>query len=235
MPKQPAHHDAPSRRDTAAYPVSEAASYLRLAPATLRSWVSGREYLTRSGSRRFAPLIRPATRAPRPLLSFNNLVEAHVLRALRTTHGTPIRAIRKALDYAGRELGMEHLLLSPELCTDRRDLFLDRYGELINLSRSGQLAMREMLEMYLSRIERDERSLPMRLYPFVRAEGSHEPKLIAIDPEVGFGRPILHSRGVSTRVIVDRVDAGESLEELAEDYRLDLSEVREAIMYERAA
>ena len=205
-----------------------------MAPATLRSWVIGRDYPTRHGRRSFQPLIRPADRR-KALLSFNNLVEAHVLSALRTTHGTPIRAIRKALDYAESALGIERLLLSRELCTDKRELFLDRYGQLINLSRSGQLAMRAVLESHLSRIEWDENAFPLRLYPFVRTESLESPRHIAIDPNVGFGRPILRRRGISTQVIVDRIDAGESVADLIGDYELDPAEVEEAIVYERAA
>ena len=49
-----------------------------------------------------------------------------MLRALRTAHGTPIPAIRKALDYAQTDLGIERLLLSRELCTDKRELCFDR-------------------------------------------------------------------------------------------------------------
>jgi uncharacterized protein (DUF433 family) len=223
-----------TRGDLPAYPMAEAAAYVRVAPATLRSWLIGRPYETSKGVRHSQPLIRPADRKLR-LLSFNNLVEAHVLRALRTTHGTPIPAIRKALSYCESSLGVDRLLLSPELRTDKRDLFLDRYGELINLSRSGQLAIRAVLDTYLSRIEWDSSSFPMRLYPFVRTESVDAPHHIAIDPDVGFGRPILRRRGVSTRAIVDRIDAGETVEALAEDYGLDPSEVEEAIVYERAA
>jgi uncharacterized protein (DUF433 family) len=222
-----------SRRDTAAYQLGEAAVYVRVAPATLQSWFVGREYPTLAGARHFGALIRPADPTHR-LLSFNNLVEAHVLRALRTTHGTSIAAIRKALRYAESELGIERLLLSHELCTDKRDLFLDRYGELINLSRSGQLAMRAVLEMHLSRIDRDESSLPLRLFPFVRTERSDAPKHIAIDPNVGFGRPLVRRRGVSTQAIVKRIDAGESIDAVADDYGLAASEVEEAIVYEAA-
>jgi uncharacterized protein (DUF433 family) len=158
-----------------------------------------------------------------------------VLRALRTTHGTPIPAIRKALDYAQGHLGIERLLLSRELCTDKRELFLDRYGELINLSRSGQLAMRAVLEHHLSRIEWSSSTLPLRFYPFVSFESADAPKHIAIDPDLGFGRPVLLRRGVSTRAIVDRIDAGESVQALVEDYGLDLTEVEEAVLYEQAA
>jgi len=223
-----------ARGDLPAYPVAEAALYVRVAPATLRSWVVGREYPTNKGTRRFHPLIRLADRQHR-LLSFNNLVEAHVLRALRTAHGTPVHAIRKALDYGETSLGINRLLLSRELYTDKRELFLDHYGQLINLSRSGQLAMRAMLEVHLSRIEWEASVFPLRLFPFVRTEGVEAPRHITIDPNVGFGRPILQRRGISTRAIVDRIDAGESVESLAEDYRLEVSEIQEAVVYERAA
>lgn len=221
-------------RDIAAYPLGEAARYVRVAPATLRSWVFGRPYPTSKGVGHFRPIIRVADPSRR-LLSFNNLVEAHVLRALRTTHGAELKAIRSAVGYAERELGIERLLLSGELMTDRRSVFLDRYGQLINLSHSGQLAMRVMLEAHLERVDRDDARLPRRLYPFVRLDFDGGPKHIAIDPVVGFGRPIVRSRGVSTRAIVDRIDAGETPREVATDYGLKIDEVEEAVVYERAA
>jgi hypothetical protein len=43
------------------------------------------------------------------MLSFWNLIEAHVLRALRTEHAVSVKALRKALDYAEKELGIERL------------------------------------------------------------------------------------------------------------------------------
>jgi len=221
-------------REAAAYPLGEAARYVRVAPATLRSWVYGRPYPTARGIGRFQPLIRAAD-PKRRLLSFNNLVEAHVLRALRTTHSTQLKAIRSAINYAERDLGIERLLLSRQLLTDRQSVFLERYGELINLSHSGQLAMRMMLEAYLERVDWDEHGLPRRLYPFVRGESDGGPKHIAIDTAVGFGRPIVKRRGVSTRVIVDRIDAGEAVDDIAADYGLAPAEVEEAVVYERAA
>lgn len=227
-------HHTLSRGERAAYPYAEVSTYVKVAPATLRSWVAGRNYPTTSGARRFSPLISAAD-PKKKLLSFNNLVEAHVLRALRSTHGTSISAIRTALRYAEAELGIERLLLSRELCTDKRDLFLDRYGELINLSRSGQFAMRAVLQQHLERIEWDSAIYPVRLYPFVPGEKPQTSRLIAIDPEIGFGRPVVRARGVSTRVIVERIDAGEELADVAADYDLDISAVEEAVLYERAA
>jgi len=76
-----------------------------------------------------------------------------VLRSLRTEHGVPLDAVRNALRFAERELKIEQLLLREELCTAGGELFLDRYGELVNLSASGQLAMRKIFEAHLGRVE----------------------------------------------------------------------------------
>lgn len=214
--------------------MAEAARYVRIAPATLRSWVIGRDYPKRGGVARFKPLIQLASPNTSEL-SFANLVEAHVLRALRADHGVSIKDVRSALDFAGKAFGIKRLLLSPALRTDAGDVFLDRYGELINLSKSGQLAMKKLLEAHLRRVEWGPTDTPSRLYPFIRGDYLDAPKPIAIDPLIAFGRPIILRKGISTSAIADRIDAGETVDDLAQDYDLEPREVEEAVVYERAA
>lgn len=219
-------------RDQPAYTVTEAARYLKLPLATLRSWTIGREY-PRSGERaRFAPLIRPAHRTPTQL-SFYNLIEAHVLRSLRVEHSVQIRAVRDAVRFAEKSLAIDRLLLRKDLRTHAGEVFIDKYGQLVNLTASGQLAMRRLLEEHLKRIEWDEWQFPVRLYPFTATEPTS--RTIAIDPKIGFGRPIVLRMGISTGTIADRVDAGEKVADLADDYGLSADEIEEAILYERAA
>lgn len=221
-------------RNRPAYPLSEAARYLKLPVATLRSWFLGRDYATSTGTKRFPTIVTPASRRP-PLLSFGNLIEAHVLRALRTEHGVAVKAVRAALHHAEARLGMERLLLRRDLATGEGKLFLDRYGELIELSASGQIAMRQILEQHLRRVEWDEWRFPVRLFPFLTAEPLTADRPIVIDPAVAFGRPIVVSRGITTAVIASRVDAGETVDELAKDYDLSQADIEQAIVYERAA
>ncbi len=221
-------------RDSPAYTPVEAARYLKLAPATLRSWVLGRNYPTADGGGHFRPLIRTASTQP-PLLSFWNLIEAHVLRSLRTDHGVSVQAMRQSLAYAERQLHIKRLLLRKELRTNAGQVFLDSYGQLINLSASGQLAMRRLFEKHLKRVEWDDDMFPIRLYPFISADTLTADRPIAIDPQISFGRPVLLRMGITTAAIADRIDAGEPVNDLAADYDLTPAEIVQAVLYERAA
>lgn len=221
-------------RNQPAYNLAEGSRYLKLPTATLRSWAVGRAYPTAQGARHFRPLIRPARKEP-PELSFWNLIEAHVLRSFRSDHGVSLKALRQALDYAEQELSIERLLLRKELCADAGQLFLERYGELISLSASGQLAMRRLFAEHLKRVEWDEWKFPVRLYPFLSADLPSEQRPIVIDPAISFGRPVVVRLGISTAVLAERMDAGESIEALAADYGLSLPEVEQAVLYERTA
>lgn len=220
-------------RNTPAYTLAEAARYVKLPAATLRSWVVGRAYPKGQDVATFAPLIQPSQKRP-PLLSFWNLIEAHVLRSLRTEHGVAIRELRKAVKYAERALKIDRLLLTQDLRTHAGKLFLEKYGELIDLPASGQLAMRMVFEEHLKRVEWDQWQFPVRLYPFVAGAASPQ-RPIAIDPSIAFGRPVVLRAGISTAAIVGRIDAGESVAELSDDYGLSQAEIEEAVLYELAA
>jgi len=115
-----------------------------------------------------------------------------------------------------------------------KEVLLEHNGQLLNLSRTGQLAMRQVREAHLRRVEWDRTHLPVRLFPFVRGE-SDRGAVIAIDPREALGRPIVVRQGISTAIIADRVGGGESVEELAHEYGLEPRETEEAIVYERAA
>lgn len=231
---EPALYQGRDPRGIAAYGISDAARYLHIPPATLRSWLVGRTYPKQEGVGAFAPLIEPADAKP-IRLSFNNLVEAHVLRALRTQHGVPVQAIRDAVMYAEQKMNINRLLLSKDLSTHAGDLFLEYFGELINLTKSGQLAIKKVLEAHLRRVDWDENSFPLRLYPFLSSTLVDEARTIVIDPNVAFGRPTIVGSGISTAVLTRRIDAGESIDDLAHDYDIPASKIEDAVIFEKAA
>jgi uncharacterized protein (DUF433 family) len=85
--------------------------------------------------------------------------------------------------------------------------------------------------VYLKRVEWDSSKFPVRLYLFVFADEPNEKHSIVIDPRIAFGRPVLLRKGISTSAIADRIDAGETVEDLAADYDLDASEIERAALY----
>jgi len=95
-----------------AYGINEAAHYLGVPKATLRSWVLGRPYPTGARKRFFRPVIELPTEEER-LLSFQNLVEAHVLDAIRRVHGVTFGRVRKAVEYLKKQFGSRHPLIRP--------------------------------------------------------------------------------------------------------------------------
>ena len=172
-------------------------------------------------------------------LSFINLVEAHVLAAIRRRHGVKLPKVRKALDYVQREFRVERPLINQAFQTDGLDLFVERYGELINASREGQRAMKEIIGVYLKRIERDANGLPIKLYPFTRdtAGGCRawsDPRFVVMNPAVSFGRPVIAGTGIPVSAIYERYKAGDSVADLAQDFCLETSAIEEAIRCEAA-
>lgn len=217
-------------RELPSYTVSEVAHYLTVPPPTIRYWSVGRGP--------YEPLIELPGCSPNSptLLSFFNLVELHVLAAIRRKHGVAMPKVRKAIKYlmetAPSVSDQRHPLISYEMETDGLDLFIERYGQLINVSQSGQLAMRELIETALHRIDRDSHKVPIRLYPFTRTEMRDAPEMVIIDPRLSAGRPVIAGTGLTTQIIAERYKAGESVSELATDYGRVESEIEEALRCE---
>jgi len=221
--------------DVPAYTVAEASHYLLIPEATLRSWVRGRTYPLKPNRSGFFQFIIQIPESKGTLLSFTNLVEAHVLDAIRRDHGVQLKKVRDAIRYMQERMKVEHPLASQAMVTDGVDLFVRRYAQLINVSKEGQLAMSEVLDAYLRRVEWDQAGFAIRLYPFTRKRELDEPKAIVIDPEVSFGKPVLVDTGIPTATVAERYKAGESVDELAEDYDLKRVQIEEAIRCELRA
>lgn len=221
-------------REMPAYSIAEASHYLQIPCSTLRSWVRGRRYPTEAGPKLFEPLLvlPEASNGNPPALSFVNIVEAHVLDALRREHRIAMHKVRDALTFLEQQFSVKHPLTDQNFETDGVDLFVDKYGKLINLAQQGQLAMRDILRVYLSRVERDVAGIPVKLYLFTRSHTVDEPKTVVMDPYVSFGRPVLAGTGITTAIIAERYKAGESMEDLAHDYNLLTQAIQEAIRCE---
>lgn len=213
-------------RDLPAYEVREASRYLGVPYHTLYRWIRETPFIAKDKECRGALIRRPHGSKK---MSFMNLVEGHIIKAIHQHHSVPVPEILRAIDYAERELGIDRLLVNKKLKVGVRQLFIEKYGELVSLGRGGQLAMQKILERYLERIEYNE-NFPVRFFPIVQ-ESDH--KYVSISPTFSFGKPVV--AGIRTRVIAERFELGEDKNSIAEDYGIPEEQVEEAIIYEAAA
>lgn len=218
-------------RDIPNYSIGDAARYLKIPHSTIRSWVVGSTYKVKDGENTFSPLIEVKTKKPLRL-TFLNLVEVHVLRAIRKNHKVNLTNVRLALDYIDEQLKISHPLARQDFYTDGVDLFIERYGALINASQQGKIALKASLNSHLERIEPDDRGLAIKLYPFTRTQEENNPKWVTIDPRIAFGRLVIVGTGIPTEAIAERYNAGDSVEELANDYGCNRLKIEEAIRCE---
>lgn len=228
----------PDQRLAPAYTPAEAAHYLRMPPETLRDWIHGRTYVA-SGRPKRSPALIHLDDPERKYLSFINLVEAHVLAAMRRRYGVKLPKVRLALDYVRKQFKSSRPLVDQTFQTDGLDLFVERYGDMLNVSREGQRTMKDLITTYLQRIDRDSLGIPIRLYPFTRDSESisspkDDPRVVVMNPAVSFGKPVIAGTGIAVSAIYERYRAGDSVTDLAKDFRLDTSAVEEAIRCEAA-
>lgn len=209
--------------ETPIYGVAEAAQYLRVPQNTLVYWVKGGGPVP--------ALIKLASTEP-PRLSFSNLLECYVLSSMRAIYDVRIPKVRKALTNLAKYVQHRHPLIEQAFQTDRRDLFFEHLGRVINLSKDEQLLLPGVMEFYLERVERDPKGL-FKLYPFVMGRKPNEPRLIQMNPAVGFGKPVIAGTGISTAVVASRFNARESIGDLASEYGVEPRQIEEAIRWEQ--
>ena len=208
------------------YSQREAAHIVGVAPSTVRGWVVP----VARGANVSEPVIHlPDVDDGR--LSFYNVIEAFVLRLVRT-HGVTMADVRKAVAHAERQMNVDRLLIRKELRWESGGhLFWDELSSLTNLSKSGQLAMRQLVRAYLHHVEWNEATgLPQRFFPTLPTGA--DARAVVVDPRVSFGQPTVAGTGVGTAVVARRINAGEDPEAVAADYGVDVERLTEALVYE---
>jgi uncharacterized protein (DUF433 family) len=208
------------------YTEAAAARLLRVAPSTLHWWLEGR-------SPRYRPVIRPEPTGSRTV-TWAEFVEAGLLRSYRREHDVPLKELRDFIDKLRDEFKVPYPLADrrPYVGPGRRLLIdLQRRSQLdpefcLVAIANGQAVLTAPGEEFFERVTwsgddptewrpHDDPASPVRINPLVR-----------------FGRPAIG--GISTEAIAGELDGGASVEEVAEDFGLDVEAVRWAHSYELA-
>jgi uncharacterized protein (DUF433 family) len=207
-------------RETPIYGVAEAAAYVGVPRSTLRHWLAA------------TPKCRAIIETPDESgqLSFYNLSEAHIVR-VALERDAWLHRIRSGVErLREKHPDSKHPLLEVELSTASgyRDLFVAEVaGDIENISLGGQLAFRQVLKRYLSRIDRDSSGRPIQLRPY-------RFRHVAINHRVSGGRPVIAGTGILVEMVASRARSGESVEQLAHDYGITTADVRDALRYSAA-
>lgn len=220
-------HNIDLLRDSALYTQTEASRFLGIPRNTLRYWAYGYK---RDSRKKIPPIIKAPSGSNQ--LSFFNLVELHVIDSIREEHKVELPKIRKALKFLENNLKSSRPLLDEDFETDGVDLFVENYGNLINVSSQGQQAMRTILQNSLKRIKRDAKNIPVKLYPYTHSKPEDSPEVISMSPSIFSGRPVIDGTRISTHVIAERYRAGDSISTLKKDFQLSKLQVEEAIRCE---
>ncbi len=210
-----------------AYPLAVAARILSTNPSTLRAWFHGRTYPTKTGKHRAAPVMKATQNVGAPL-SFIDLVEAHMLLAIRRGYGIPLKRLRDAMEYLRKEGGDLLFLAHRDFKHDRQHLYVDRDKFLLSLSEHGQHVEPQIIHDGLKQIVYGDDGYADKFFPLVNGQ---EQKTIMLAPGIGFGRPVLAKLGVSVEAIAARFHAGEHLRDLAADYGTSPEEIEDALRW----
>jgi uncharacterized protein (DUF433 family) len=122
-------------------------------------------------------------------------------------------------------------LASRRLYTDGAEVLFDfaeqrqayDVGDLV-VVRTGQYQFSDLVRDYLTRITYgdDGWASRVRLPVYGRAE-------VVVDPDVGFGLPLVIAGGARVEDLVDRFVAGDSLDTIADDFEVPRDQVEDVI------
>jgi uncharacterized protein (DUF433 family) len=200
------------------YQIAEAAKYAGIAPQTVAAWHKIEQQLL-------------SAREEKASLSYMQLIEVAVVAAFRKM-GVPLKNIRATREYARHYIKSEYPFATFRFKEEAKHLYLDSYelddiapGTVVQTDQGGQLAW----EAVIGRLrefdyEAEHEGLALKWH----VAGRSSP--IIIDPRIAFGAPAV--KGTPTWVIKGRWDAGESDSDIADDFRIDPSDVKEALKFE---
>lgn len=218
------------------YSQAGAARIVDVSPNTFRNWSRGYAYRTLTGTRSAAGLITLAAPQHELVVPFIGLAEAYVIDSLRRA-GLPMQRIRPAVEKLREEQGVQEALLSRRLKTDGVELLYEYLDDpdaspdspsVLAVVRNKQAVFRAAVEQYLSTVHYSDEGLVDSIYP--RRFGD---ELVIVDPRLNGGQPSFSESGVRVEDVRRRVDAGEPLDAVADDFDIAPAVVRLVLGRER--
>lgn len=192
---------------------------------TSSRWLKGYKYWYSDEERRTLPAITPDS-GHEGGVSFIDLIEVVATGRLRKK-GFSLRKIRQINEFCQAVLRTDRPLVTETFKVAGHDIFMMvSEGYLLNVgTKRGMQAWDEVLDPFLDTLDY-EQEMARRWWP----RGKDEP--VVVDPDYGFGLPIIAGTGVRTEIVAERRRAGDGLDEIAYDFALEVPQVEAALRYE---
>lgn len=206
------------------YSYAECDHLAAMTRGTSKRWIEGYEYWNLQGDRVARP---PVTEGTRKLggISFLGLIEIRAIGNLKDA-GFSLREIRDIVLNCQQILRVDHPLVTLKFKTSGREIFVHERGEIVEVGkRRGQHAWYDFLAPFLQDVEYEHR-LARRWYPL------GVDKLVVVDPDYGYGLPVVKQSGIRTEIVFERFRVTGSIHEVSEDFKLRPEEVEQAIQFE---
>lgn len=206
------------------YSFAEADRIIRVSPGTSRRWLKGYSFWW-GGEHHKMPPVTPGIGEPEAV-AFVDLMEVAAVSELRKRRFS-FKRIRQINAYCRLYLQEPRPLVTQKFKVVGQDIFLDAdFDILVDVGReAGMLAWREVLEPFLEDVEY-ENELARRWWPLGKK------RMVVVDPDYGFGLPVVEGTGVRTEIIAERYRAGDSIDEIAYDFDVTPKQINDALRWE---
>jgi uncharacterized protein (DUF433 family) len=224
QPKQP-------KAEVPTYTIPEAATFLAMSSGTLYSWYASEHPILRASG--YLKIARESIDAYIALLSFRDLEEAYKIHLLRFKHRKSLQYLRVAMSDAREKTGSEHPLLTHEIDVMQRLALIipgrgKRARRAITLGDSSVPDyIPEVVKTWGIRISKTR----SEMFPWRYAADDDVSTPVAMNPEVMSGRLVLTGTRIPVNILWGRSRAGEDIKKIADDYRIDERQVRQALSH----
>jgi uncharacterized protein (DUF433 family) len=217
-----------SLRDYPLYTIPEAALYLAIPENTLRYWITSHPLW----------IVNHHVGKNVPFLSFHDIAQAYFIEVVRRYTPLTISDVRRILKAAQLESKAKYPLLKENIRVFQKHVLMDKQArgkrprQVIDLSRHPQLAIPEVIQPLSTRIRWDSKGV-VQVYPWRNwsGEATDQARPVTIDPEVMSGRLVISGTRIPVEVVALRKQSGETVKELARDYRLSEDAISKALTH----
>lgn len=208
-----------------AYRTGDAARYVGVSPQVAANW---HHRSTPTGG----PVLPGKPRGEH--LSYLQLIELAVVSVFRRDYNVPLESIRRTRQYMAQTFNAEYPFAEYRFKTDGFHLLMNlvevvpsiKTEDLIVADSGGQLGWASFMEDKLLEFGYDL-EYELALHWFVAGRSSK----VRIDPRIAFGAPTVN--GIATWVLKGRWNAGETIDDMVEDFDLAQEDISDALRFEK--